>query len=413
MQTPCYDLAIASHRVRFRHGGECGAASATMSPTVIIAGALAQRPYVGGHTWVFLQYLLGFKRLGWDVHFVDWIEPQMCVDAGGRPTSFHASANLDYTERVMDGFGLEGCWTLMYDGGREVAGRPRKEVVERARRSSLLLNVMGYLEDEDIVSAAPLRVLLDIDPGFGQMWQELGLHALFRDHDRYVTIGERIGAQGCVIPTCGLEWVTTKPPVVLGEWPVSPVANGRFTSVVSWRGAFGPVEYRGRTFGLRVHEFRRFLELPARTSTPFEVALEIDEADAADRRRLEEHGWVLADPRLVAGDPWRYRSYVQASSAELMIAKNMYVDTRGGWFSDRSCCYLASGKPVLAQDTGLQDLGPRGEGLVTFSTLDEAVAGAQEIIGNYARHSAAAREIAVENFAADRVLPRLLEALGV
>ena len=384
-----------------------------MSPTVIIAGALARRPYIGGHTWLFLQYLLGFKRLGWEVHFVDWVEPGTCVDAVGRATSFHASVNLHYTERVMNGFGLEGCWTLVYDGGREVAGRPREEVVDLARRSALLLNVMGYLEDEDILSAAPFRVILDIDPGFGQMWQELGLHALFRDHERYVTIGERIGAPDCVIPACGVEWVATKPLVVLTEWPVSPVANGRFTSVVSWRGAFGPVEYRGRTYGLRAHEFRRFLELPSRTSVPLEVALDIDDADVADRRRLEEHGWVLADPRVVAGDPWRYRRYVEASSAELMIAKNMYVDTRGGWFSDRSCCYLASGKPVLAQDTGLRDPPPGGEGLVIFSTPDEAVAGAQEIMGNYARHSAAAREIAAEYFASDRVLRRLLEALGV
>jgi hypothetical protein len=385
-----------------------------MRQKVIVAGALAQRPQIGGHAWVFLQYLLGFRRLGWDVLFVDRIEPEMCVDDAGLPTSFEASANLRYLERVMDGFGLGGCWALLYDGGRQVAGLAHDEIVERARRSSLLLNVMGYLDDEEILAATPLRVLLDIDPGFGQMWQELGLHALFRDHDRYVTIGERIGAPDCTIPTCGIEWVTTKPPVELREWPVTLGRDGeRFTSVVTWRDAFGPLEYGGRTYGLRVHEFRRFLELPSLTSAAFEVALDIDDADDRDIRRLQDHGWVLADPRAAAGDPWRYRTYVQGSSAELMIAKNMYVDTRSGWFSDRSCCYLATGKPVLAQDTGLEDLLPCGEGLVTFSTLEEAVAGVQEIMGNYARHSAAAREIAVEYLAADRVLPRLLEALGV
>jgi len=230
----------------------------------------------------------------------------------------------------------------------------------------------------------------------------------------YLVGRDERGAPDCAIPTCGIDWVTTKPPVELGEWPSSPVGDGkRFTTVVTWRGAFGPLEYDGRTYGLRVHEFRRFLELPALTSTPFEVALDIDDADGRDVRRLEENGWTLVDPRAAAGDPWRYRTYVQGSSAELMIAKNLYVDTRGGWFSDRSCCYLASGRPVLAQDTGLERLVPCGEGLITFSTMEEAVAGVQEIVGDYARHSIAAREIAVEYFAAGRVLPRLLEALGV
>jgi hypothetical protein len=382
--------------------------------TVIVAGALAQRPQVGGHAWVFLQYLLGFQRLGWDVHFVDRIEPDMCVDDAGLPAPFEASANLHYLDSVMHAFGFDERWTLLYDGGRKVAGRPREDVLELARRSSLLLNVMGYLDDEEILAAAPLRVLLDIDPGFGHMWQELGLHALFRGHDRYVTVGGRIGAPDCVIPTCGIEWVTTKPPVELCEWPVSrPPDSPRFTSVVSWRGAFGPLEYGGRTYGLRAHEFRRFFELPSLTSVAFEVALDIHEADGDDARRLEENGWVLVDPRSSAGDPWRYRTYIQGSSAELMIAKNLYVDTRSGWISDRSACYLATGRPVLAQDTGIQDLLPCGEGLVTFSTLDEAAAGAEEIVGSYERHSRAARALAEEHLAAGRVLPRLLEALGV
>ncbi len=384
-----------------------------MPETIVVAGSLAQRPHHGGHTWVFLQYLLGFQRLGWEVLFVDRLEPDMCVDRSGNPAPFESSANLEYLAEVMERFGLAGRWSLLYDGGREVAGCAREDVIERTRRSALLLNVMGFLDDEEILAAAPLRAFLDIDPGFGQIWHELGLHRLFRGHDRYVTIGERIGAPDCAVPTCGIEWVTTKQPVELGEWPFM-VGNGKgFTTVASWRGAFGPLEYGGRTYGLRVHEFRRFFELPALTSAAFEVALDIDEAEVEDLRRLKKHGWVLADPRVVAADPWRYRDYVQGSSAELMIAKNMYVDTRSGWFSDRSACYLASGRPVLAQDTGLEGLLPCGEGLVTFSSLEEAVAGVGEITGDYERHSRAAREIAAEHFAAERVLQRLLDKLGV
>jgi hypothetical protein len=261
-----------------------------MPETIVVAGSLAQRPHYGGHTWVFLQYLLGFQRLGWEVLFVDRLEPDMCVDRSGNPAPFESSANLEYLAKVMERFGLAGRWSLLYDGGREVAGCTREDVLERTRRSALLLNVMGFLDDEEILAAAPLRAFLDIDPGFGQIWQQLGLHEPFRGHHRYVTIGERIGAADCQVPTCGIEWVTTKPPVELAEWPATAERGRAFTSVASWRGAFGPVEYEGRTYGLRVHEFRRFFELPERTAAEFEVALDIDAAEVDDLRRLEQHG---------------------------------------------------------------------------------------------------------------------------
>jgi hypothetical protein len=337
----------------------------------------------------------------------------MCVDAEGSPSDFRSSANLRYLARVMERFGLGDCWWCLYDGGRDAAGVARADAIEVTRRSALLLNVMGYLEDDELLAAASLRAFLDIDPGFGQMWTELGLARPFDGHDRHVTVGTRIGEEDCAIPTCGLDWIPTLPPVELSEWPASAGGGSRFTSVASWRGPFGPITYEGQTYGLRVHELRRFAELPRHASPGFELALDIDGADAADRRRLEEAGWTLTDPRAAAGDPWRYRAYVEASSAELMVAKNLYVDTRSGWFSDRSACYLASGRPVLAQDTGVGDLLPAGEGLVTFATLDEAAAGAEEIVADPVRHGAAARDLAEEHLAASRVLPRLLGALGV
>jgi hypothetical protein len=384
-----------------------------MRETIIVAGSLAQRPHIGGHTWVFLQYLLGFRRLGWDVMFIDRLEPDMCVGENGEPAPFESSANLRYLAEVMDRFGLGEDWSLLHDGGRETAGLSRAEVIERTGRAALLINVMGFLEDEEILEAAPIRAFLDIDPGFGQIWKVLGLHDLFRGHDRFLTVGGRIGSADCEVPTAGLDWIPVKPPVELTEWPPQSDRGSRFTSVASWRGAFGPLEYEGRTLGLRVHEFRRFFELPRRTSVDYEVALDIHEAETDDLSALRSHGWRLADPRRAAGDPWSYRDYLQRSAAELMIAKNLYVETHSGWFSDRSACYLASGRPVLAQDTGLEGLLPMGEGLVTFSTLDEAAAGAEEIETDYERHSQAAREIAEEHFAAAKVLPRLLEELGV
>jgi hypothetical protein len=201
---------------------------------------------------------------------------------------------------------------------------------------------------------------------------------------------------------------------VLEHWPAVPTLElERFTTIASWRGTYGPVEYEGKTFGLKVHEFRKFLELPQRAPGRFEVALDIHPDDAADRERLLQHGWVLTDPVEASGDPERFRSYIQASGAEFSVAQGIYVATNSGWFSDRTVRYLASGKPVLVQDTGFSRTLPASEGLVAFRTLDEAAAGATMIITDYERHARAARTIAEEFFDSDKVLGNLVEQLGI
>jgi hypothetical protein len=381
---------------------------------IVVAGSLAQRPRIGGHTWVFLQYALGFRRLGWDVLFLDRLEPEMCRDAAGQPCPLDGSENLRYFREVMDRFGLGGAFALFYDRGARVVGLPREQVLQQVRDAAFLLNVNGFLTDEEVLGRAARRVFLDIDPGFGHMWQELGLHSLFRGHDDYVTIAENIGRPDCAIPPCGLNWVTTPQPVVLDHWPAVPVTEGgSFTSIVTWRGAFGPVEYKGKTYGLRVHEFRKFAPLPRLSGRPFQLALHIHPADAKDRALLADNGWSLVDPGAVAGDPWVYQDYIRGSKAEFVVAKNMYVQTWSGWLSDRSLCYLASGKPVLAQDTGFTRLYPTGAGLLAFTTLEEALAGVEEVSRDYDRHARAARGLAEECFASDKVLGRLLDKLGV
>jgi hypothetical protein len=369
--------------------------------SILVGGAVAQKPRSGGHAWVFLQYLLGFQRLGFDVLFVDRLEADM------------DEAGVAWLDEVMRGAGLEDSYSLLRTGEVEpLAGRSRRDVVEFARAADFFLNVMGYVDDEEILAAARRRVFLDIDPGFGQMWCALGLHDLFAGHDVFVTVGERVGADDCTVPTCGLDWIGTRPPVVLDRWPAQEDAGSRYTSVATWRGPFAPIEYEGHTYGLRVHEFRRVISLPRLTGRPFELALDIHPNETSDLELLHENGWMLVDPAVVAGSLDAYRSYVQASRAELMVAKGMYVDTRGGWFSDRSACYLASGRPVIAQDTGLDGLYPLGAGLLAFSTVDEAAAAVDEVEGDYARHARAARRIAEESLDSDVVLERLLGRLG-
>lgn len=365
---------------------------------VVVAGALARRIEYGGHLWALLQWVLGFRRLGWSVLVLDRLEPAPGLRGSERVKRF--------TE-VMEGFGLRDAYSLDLGPDEEPVGRPRQEVRQRVAEADLLLNIMGYLEDEVLLGLARRRVFLDIDPGFGQMWKSLGLCDLFQGHDDFVTVGTKLGADECRVPACGLPWIPTLPPVVLGFWPPTSAEGRRFTSVGSWRGPYDPVEFEGETYGLRVHEFRRFTRVPRASGLPFEVALEIDPADAPDARRLREGGWRLADPRVVAGNPWAYRQYVRESRGEFSVAKGIYVRSRSGWVSDRTVCYLASGRPAVVQETGLDGVLPTGEGLVTFETPEEAVTRVRDVDARWDRHARAARELAAEYFDSDRVLERL------
>jgi hypothetical protein len=380
---------------------------------IVVAGAMGQKPRHGGHAWVFLQYLLGFRRLGFDVLFVDRLDGSTSIDAKGRPAPPASSWSLARLARVMAGFDLGASFAVLGPGPDTVAGPSRARVRQWIRGADVLVNVMGFLRDPDLLEAAPMRVFLDIDPGYGQMWRSLGLHDALAGHDRFVTIAGNIGRPWCSIPTGGLPWVVTRPPVVLERWPYRAAHGDRFSTVATWRGAYGPLDVDGIRYGQRVHEFRRFIDVPRRAGVPMEIALHIDPAEERDLRALREGGWSLTSPTVAAGDPWRYRGYVRRSAGEFAVAKEMYVRTRGGWFSDRSACYLATGRPVIVQDTGLNQLYPTGKGLLTFSTPDQAVECLHRVLDDLPGHSSAARGLAETHFDSDIVLGQLLADLGV
>lgn len=379
-----------------------------MRETVVVAGSVAQRPGRGGHAWVLLQYLLGFRRLGYEVLFLDRLSREM-LPAGAE---WPPPREVEWLRSTMASQGLEGDWCLLLDDreGGSTAGLSRREALERVRRATVLIDVMGFLADEEMLAAAGRRVFLDIDPGFPQMWQELGLHRSFGDHDAYATVGLRVGLEGSSVPTCGVEWVRTPQPVVLDAWPATP-GGGAYTSIATWRGPFEPIEFEGERYGLRAHQMRAFAKLPAATGVEMELALDIDAADAADAALLREGGWRLVPPERAATTA-DYRSYVQTSRAEVGVAKDIYVRSRGGWLSDRTLCYLASGKPAIAQATGFEREVETGAGLLCFSDFEGATAAVAEVEGNYERHSAAARELASARFDSDRVLAELLEAVA-
>lgn len=362
----------------------------------IVSGALANKPFNGGNAWTRLSWVRGFEQLGFSVYFVEQISSDL---------------SQDFFESVMQQFGLEEKSAVLDAQGGTLAGLSQTALLDIASTADLLFNISGHLAWEPLKQGPRLAVYYDDDPGYTQLWHS---GARLAGHDFYFTIGENIGTAVCDIPAADIPWRHTRPPVVLGDWPVclSPEPD-RFTTVASWRGSYGPVEYGGKRFGAKAHEFRRFISLPKHTPQRFEIALSIDSGDEKDREALERHGWVLVDPVTSAGAPDAFRCYVQNSGAEFSVAQGVYVETNSGWFSDRTTRYLASGRPALVQDTGFSRNLPVGEGLLAFRTLDDAIAGAAEIARDYTRHSRAARQVAEEFFDARKVVARLLEQIGL
>ena len=369
--------------------------------TIIVGGAIANKASQGGEAWVRLNWVLGLQRLGFEVLFVEQLAP-------GAP-----AGAADFFRETMSRAGLSGKATLLGETG-VITGPGLPDVLRFASGAEALINISGHLTFEPVMERVRRRVYVDIDPGFTQIWHAQGATGLgLEKHDLHFTIGENIGTPGCPIPTSGIQWRKTRPPIVLEEWPtVADAAFDRFTTIANWRGSYGPVEFDGRIYGLKAHEFRKFIELPRRAGFPFEVALGIHPADDKDRSALEVAGWRITDPSTAAGSAKAFCDYVRCSGAEFSVAQGVYVHTGSGWFSDRTAVYLASGRPALVQDTGFTRNLPTGEGLLAFSTMDEAIAGAEAITRDYARHSRAARAVAEEYFDSSKVLGHLMNEIA-
>ena len=297
---------------------------------LIVSGALANKAGQGGEAWVRLNWVLGFQALGWRVLFLEQL--------AGPPDS----AAVEYFRGVTARFGLAGSSALLGADGTTLCGLPAARVAEFAADAEALINISGHLTWAPVFERVRRRVYVDIDPGFTQFWNAAGNEgARLRGHDFFFTIGENIGSPGCPIPTGGIVWRKTRPPIVLDRWPRIAGAFRGFTTIANWRGPFGTVEFGGQTFGLKVHEFRKFMELPARAAGPFELALNIHPGDAKDREALERHGWRIVAPS-VADQPEDFQGYIQRAGAEFSVAQGIYVQTASGWFSDRTAAFSTS-----------------------------------------------------------------------
>jgi len=357
----------------------------------------------GGHAMHVLQILEGLRRLGHDVLFVEYLDS---------PPS--AQSLRSFTSLVERWWDPERAALLDARSGASIAGLSTAAVRSFVAGAAGLLSLAAHYRAEPwpLMEAVRPRLLLEQDPGYTHQWAADGdPAAIFGVHDIYFTVGANVGTSRSSIPTCGLCWHPLWPPVVLDWWkPAGPLRTDRFTTIGAWRD-YGYLEFEGRTLGPKVDEFLAFLELPSLAREPLEVALAI-EPDDPDRRRLLAHDWLLIDPAVV-GTPAGYRQYLSGSLGEFSCAKGGYVGTRSGWFSDRSACYLAAGRPVVLQATGFEDVLPTGAGAIAVRSPQEAADALAEVRGNYAHHAAAARELAREYFDAARLLGDALALAGI
>jgi hypothetical protein len=365
-----------------------------------VSGMVAGDPSHGGATWAVLQYVLGLRHLGWDAWLVE-------------PVDELTPHRRQYFDTVVARFGLEGRSALVRTGSTATHGATHRALRRAAAGADVLLNVSGMLTDRSLLEPIPARVYLDLDPGFNQLWHESGEANLrFHGHTRFATVGLLVGDPQSRVPTLGIDWLTTLPPVVLDRWPrVELPARPVFTTVGNWR-SYGSIDRDGVTYGQKAHSFRELIELPRAVGERFEVALGIHPGDDQDRKALEQNGWCVVDPAHVTGSPDRYAQFIRRSTAEIAVAKSGYVVSRSGFFSERSACYLASGRPVVAQDTGFAECLPVGEGLFSFTSTEDAAASIGAIRARSGHHSSAARDLAAAYFDSDRVLSQLLDRIG-
>jgi GT2 family glycosyltransferase len=372
---------------------------------------------VAGVVWQTLHYLVGLERLGYRPYYVEEHArtPSMLMAHEDDDSSLRAAAFID---RMLVPFGFGDRWAFhaLHEEGGGWHGLSEGRVRRLYANAELIVNLHGGTEPLPEHYETGRLVFLETDPV--QLQLELAggrqeAREYLAPHCALFSFAENYGRPGCGLPVSDrFEFRPTRQPVVLDFWAGAPRSTELFTTVGNWRQLWRDVEYAGRVYSWsKDAEFRKVLDLPRRAGEVFELAL--GSVDAADARMLTEHGWRLRDPARLSDDPYAYRDYIVSSAAEFTVAKEQNVCFRTGWFSDRGATYLAAGRPVVTQDTGFDCALPVGEGLLAYSTLDEAAAAVEEVRAHYDRHASAAYEIAREHFAARRVLGRMLDDIGL
>lgn len=379
---------------------------------IILAGKLAGT--TAGHVDHFMGFVRGLEDLGHQVWIMDEVRPSRCTDADGQRVPFVAWAGRQHFEVIMRAY---GCWDracLIHGQGEATHGLSWTAAQRAADDADLLILRSGRFRVESLLERVACRVYVDGNPGVPQVRFANGEdYYRLADYQHFFTVGLNVGHDDCLVPLVDRRWEPTMWPVDLGAWRLNPAPPQRgFTTISSWAEDRQPIEWQGRGGGQKVRNWQRFLNLPRFTAELLEIAVTSDgSAGAAHLDEFRQAGWRVSDPGQLrtAAD---YRAYIAGSRAEFSVAHNLYVALHTGWFGDRSARYLASGRPVLLQSTGLERHLPVGEGLLTFRDEEEAVDGMRRINEDYPRHCRAARAMALEYFDAPQVMRRLLARIG-
>jgi hypothetical protein len=378
---------------------------------IIVLGYIVRGP-MGGMAWHHLQYVMGLSGLGHNVYFVEDSDdiPWCCYDPTTGKNDTDPTYGLQFAASTFQRVGLSNCWAYYDAHASRWFGPSADYILDICAGADLLLNLSGANPLRPWLLEIPVRVLVDTDPVFTQIRNltEPVRRTRSSQHTTFLSFGGNIGSRRAAIPDDGLPWQPTRQPVVLNAWPVTPgPTHGRFTTVMQWD-SYSAREHNGHRYGMKSDSFEPYLDLPEKVGSVFELAVG---SRTAPRPLLRNKGWVIHGALELTRDPWTYQRYIQRSKAEFSVAKHGYVISRSGWFSERSTAYLASGRPVLIQDTGFSDWLPTGAGVLPFSTLEEVRAGIEEINSRYEFHCRAARAIAEEYFDARKILLRLLECV--
>ena len=383
---------------------------------IVVLGMMGRCPF-GGQTWLYVNWLRGLARLGHEVWYVedDSVWP---YDPRVNAITDDCSYAVAHIARVCGEIDLAERWAYRLDESDGTCfGLSPKELDELYRTCDVLLNIVGATDLREEHLAAPLRVYVETDPVTAELRLANGdehTRAAFADHHVIATYGENYGGPDCGVPLSGVVFVTTRQPIDLDLWPMVYDSGAElFTTVGNYRQEGSDVLWNGDVYRWSKHlEWERIIDLPRRTPQRFELALKVDRQ--SDRELLEHNGWRVVAPEAMSLDVFgAYRSYIQGSRGEITVAKDQNVRLRSGWFSERDACYLASGKPVVTQDTGFRCVLPTGEGLFSFTTVDEAAEALEAVNADYQRNCRTARDIAEEFFEASGVAGRLLASIGL
>jgi hypothetical protein len=385
---------------------------------IVVASYAACYPVGGFLSWT-LNWLLGFHRLGHDVHLVEksgsWRNG--CFDLPKGIMSDDCSFGIETVKALLARHGLEDRFCFVNWNG-DFYCRTGEEMREVFRSADLFVDLAGSLahpvHESWIGEAAEtgVRVCVDGEPGYAQMKLELNIAAGLQvpQYDYYYTVGGNVGTARSTAPTVGKQWRGTFDPVNVDLFPMVPApTDAPFTTVMAWQ-SHRPVEYKGRTYGQKDVEFVKFIDLPQRTSTELEIAVG---GNNVPRERLRDVGWRVRDSHAVTATYDAFGDYIRASRGEFAVCKNVFVATNTAWFSDRSAAYLASGRPVVMQETGFSDYLPCGRGLFAVKTAEEAAAAIDAIQSKYEEQSQAAREIAATHLSATTVVGKILADIGI